>query len=116
MKEPQFQPISFLPTMFEHMKSGVYEDNKQFELMHEALEKPWQLDAPTIKRILKVYGESRRYIELHKNQALLWRKDKDSNLVSSLLDGYEELIKQKEELTEEIIRITKYIRDNTYSI
>src|SRR6266487_4620931 len=72
-KQPQWQPISMLPTLVIHIDGMLEADVEQYETLLEARSKPHVLDDFTVNRIKQVFTTQRNDFWLFEEQLKRWQ-------------------------------------------
>src|SRR4051812_19761889 len=71
-QQPQWQPISMLPTLAEHIDGMLAADLEQYETLLQAKPKPYVLDNATVDRVIRVFTEQQPDFWLFDEQLLRW--------------------------------------------
>ena len=72
-KQPQWQPISMLPTLATHIGGMLEADVEQYETLKLARGKPHVLDDFTVNRIKQVFGTQKNDFWLFEEQLSRWQ-------------------------------------------
>jgi hypothetical protein len=71
--QPQFQPISMLPTIAQHIDGMVEADQGQLETLQEAEPKPHVLDDFTVNRVIQAFTTQKQDLWLFDEQLRRWQ-------------------------------------------
>jgi hypothetical protein len=71
--QPQWQPISMLPTFATHIDGMLEADVEQYETLQQARSKPHVLDDYTVNRIKQVFSTQRNDFGLFDEQLKRWQ-------------------------------------------
>lgn len=72
-QQPQWRPISFLPTLAQHIDGMLQADVEQYETLLEAKPKPWVLDDFTVNRVKQVFTTQAKDFHLFEEQLQRWQ-------------------------------------------
>ena len=67
-QQPQWQPITMLPTLTPHIDGMLEEAQEQQGNLRQAQSKPWVLDDYTVKRVIEVYTTQQNDLALFDEQ------------------------------------------------
>lgn len=72
-QQPQWQPISMLPTLGPHITGMLVAAEEQFANLQQARPKPYILDDFTVSRVIQVFGKQKKDLPLFNEQLRQWR-------------------------------------------
>ncbi len=101
-KQPQWQPISRLPSMAQHIDGWLESVQEQYQTLLPAKTKPHVLDDYTINRVKKVFTEQQNDLWLWDEQLSRW---KSGNLTEAQRTEIERLQRQMKKIREQITDI-----------
>ena len=101
-QQPQWRPVSFLPTLAQHIDGMLQADVEQYQTLLEAKPKPWVLDDFTVNRIKQVFTTQQKDFHLFDEQLQRW-------LAEDLTDG------QRQEV-ERLVEQMKKMRENNAAV
>lgn len=101
-EQPQWRPVSFLPTLAEHIDGMLAADREQYTTLLQAKDKPHVLDDYTVDRVITVFSDQAKDFWLFEEQLARWQAE-------SLTDG------QREEVTRLVAQM-KAIRENNTQV
>src|SRR6266496_1448499 len=96
-KQPQWQPISMLPTLAAHIDGMLEADVEQYETLKLARGKPHVLDDFTVSRVIQVFTKQQKDLPLFDEQLKRWQVLK---LTTEQRAEVERLVKQMARLHE----------------
>lgn len=76
MSQPQYQPISFLPTLKPHLAGMLEADEEQYQTLLQAKDKPHILDDYTVSEIIRVFTDAKKDLPLFDEQLRRWGSEK----------------------------------------
>lgn len=76
MPQPQYQPLSFLPTLGPHLAGMLQADEEQYQTLLQAKDKPHVLDDFTVNRVTKVFSDAKQDLPLFDEQLRRWSSEK----------------------------------------
>ncbi len=71
-QEPNWQPISALPTIASMIDGQLEAGRDQYRTLLEAEVRPYRLDDATVARVARVYGDTAADLWLYDTQLLRW--------------------------------------------
>lgn len=71
-QQPQWRPISFLPTLAQHIDGMLQADVEQYQTLLEAKPRPWVLDDFTVNRVKQVFTTQAKDFHLFEEQLQRW--------------------------------------------
>src|SRR5579859_103672 len=74
-EQPQWQPISMLPTIAWHIDGMLEADLEQYETLLEARSKPHVLDEATVARVISAFTTQQNGFWLFEEQLRRWRAE-----------------------------------------
>jgi hypothetical protein len=101
-QQPQWRPISFLPTLAQHIDGMLAADIEQYETLLFARSKPHVLDDYTVNRVIAAFTTQRNDFGLFEEQLRRW-------LAEPLTEG------QNQEVTR-LVEQMKVIRENNVRV
>lgn len=72
-QQPKWRPVSFLPTLAQHIDGMLAADVEQYQTLLEAKPKPWVLDDFTVNRVKQVFTTQHNDFHLFEEQLQRWR-------------------------------------------
>jgi hypothetical protein len=113
-QEPNWQPISRLAELTEHMQAGVEMAEEQLALLGESVDQPYRIDDALLARAKKAFTTTKSdLVELFGPQGERWaalglgatrRKD---------VAAYQALVARELELVEQILALCEELKDST---
>lgn len=73
-QQPNWQPLSMLPTIANHIREGLESTQQQYHNLLRAREKPHVLDDYTFNRVIQVYTTQQDDLWLYEEQLARWKK------------------------------------------
>ncbi len=101
-KQPQWQPISMLPTLAAHIDGMLEADVEQYETLKLARGKPHVLDNFTVNRIKQVFTTQRNDFWLFEEQLSRWQS---GQLTDEQRAEVTRLVEQMKQLRENNTRV-----------
>src|SRR5579859_462285 len=74
-EQPQWQPISMLPTIARHIDGMLEADLEQYETLLEAKSRPYVLDDATVARVISVFTTQQNDFWLFEEHLQHWRAE-----------------------------------------
>jgi hypothetical protein len=71
--QPQWQPVSMLPTFARHIDGMLEADCEQYETLLEAKPKPYVLDNATVARVIRAFETQAKDFWLFEEQLNRWQ-------------------------------------------
>ncbi len=106
--QPQWQPISMLPTLDRHIDGMLEADREQYETLLEAKPKPYVLDNATVARIISVFSTQAKDFWLFEEQLKRWQS---GTLTAAQRQEVERLLMQMHALRENNEKILVLARE-----
>ncbi len=99
-QSPQWQPISMLPTLAQHIDGMLEADLEQYQNLLQAKDKPHVLDDATVDRVIRVFTDQAKDFWLYDEQMARW-------MAGELTDG------QRDEVTRLVDQMKRLRENNT---
>jgi len=107
-QEPQWQPISMLPTIATHIDGMLEAAQEQYETLLPAKAKPHVLDDYTVNRVKEVFTTQQNDLWLFEEQLTRWSKNQ---LTAQQRTEVERLQGQMKKLREQVTTILELADD-----
>lgn len=107
-QEPNWQPISMLGFLTDHMADGLAAVTEQKSTLEQGLSQPYRLDDATVARVKKVFTQTAADNELFTEQGRRWAAH--SGLTAEQRRGvqrYQELVEQITSETSAVLAIAE---------
>jgi hypothetical protein len=96
-EQPQWQPVSMLPTLAQAIDGMLQADLEQYINLQQAKDKPHVLDDFTVNRVITVFTEQSSNFWIYDEQLRRWQQD---TLTPGQRDEVERLVEQMRRLRE----------------
>lgn len=112
-KQPNFHPLSMLPTILMISEGNLESSKKQLINMKAVEDKPHVLDDEIINRSLKLYNEQNEYIDIFLEQCRRWKGQSPNSEQLAQIQHVENCNKMLLELNTKILSIVNRCKDHT---
>ena len=112
-KEPNFQPLSMILTVFMVEKGLLDSSKQQLENIKAVENKPHVLDDEIIKRSLRLYTEQNEDTKVVFEQCKRWREENPSEEQLTKIEEIEEIATELVQVNNEILAIMNRCKEQT---
>jgi hypothetical protein len=113
-QEPNWQPISRLPMIIEHMESGVALAEEALASLTEGVEQPYRLDDATVQRAIAAWTNTRLDLtELFGPQGERWAQLDLGATRRKDVARYREHVARELELVDQILAVAEQLKGLT---
>lgn len=111
--QPQWQPISMLPTLAHHIDGMLVVDREQYETLLEAKPKPYVLDDATVNRVISAFTTQKNDFWLFEEQLRRWKSGQLSDQQRQEVDRLVEQMRLLRENNERVLVLAKELQQGT---
>ena len=112
-RKPNFQPLSFIPTMTQLVNQELEQDQEQLELLSSAKDKPHVFDDALVERMLNIYESKLEMYSVYEQQAQIWKNDANADKHKESIEHIAETVQKLKLYGEKIYNLTKEISEGT---
>lgn len=111
--QPQWQPISLLPTFAYHLDGMLEVDLEQYETLLEAKPKPYVLDDDTVNRVLRAFTTQKHDFWLFEEQLRRWNAGSLSDQQRQEVHRLIEQMRLLRENNERVVALSRELQQGT---
>ena len=111
--QPQWQPISMLPTIATHIDGMLEAAQEQYQTLLSAKAKPHVLDDYTVNRVKKVFVEQQKDLWLFDEQLHRWRAEELTMTQRAAIERLTRQMRNLHEAMNAILALADELKEDT---
>jgi hypothetical protein len=112
-QQPQWQPVSALPTLARHIDGMLKADREQYETLLEARPKPYILDDTTVNRVISVFTTTNKDLPLFDEQLRRWKNEQLTETQREEITRLEGQMQQVHTVVTAILNLADELKEQT---
>jgi len=113
LQEPNWQPITFLPTLVQWIEEALADTEEQFATYSAVRSKPHVLDDEIVERTARLYTEQLQFLHLYRQQLDRWNQGHPNGQQKQSIRELNQKISRCKELSQSILDLIEEIRKGT---
>lgn len=113
MPQPQWRPISFLPTLATHIDGMLEADQEQYTNLLQAKDKPYVLDDYTLNRVKNAFTTAKGDLPLFNEQLRRWGAEKVTAAQRQEIIRLKEQMRKLHEVVDQVLALADELAKGT---
>ncbi|EFH82172.1 hypothetical protein [Ktedonobacter racemifer] len=113
MPQPQWRPISFLPTLATHIDGMLEADQEQYHNLLQAKDKPYILDDYTVGRVKNAFTTAKNDLPLFDEQLRRWGAEKTTDAQRQEIIRLKEQMQKLHEAVDQVLALADELAKST---